>query len=198
MTDSGVTVVPRRVGPVARMLVAVLVWVPLGSLVIPVLDADLERSVAGLVVAGALAGMALAMTTALNHGFAPRVHGSVLEVWTLLGRQTVDLAALTAVEHQHLSWKHRPRLRLKDPVNLVTILPPRGEVRDAVARGVWEAAGRGVGVDPYVPPLLGLPALPGMPDRSASVVKDLAIFGATAVGLSVCAGLGLLVVQLRG
>lgn len=198
MTEPVTTVVPRRVGPVARVLVAALVGVPLGALAVPVLFPEVDRELAGPVVAVGLAAMSLAIVIALNYGFAPRVRGSVLEVRTLLGRQTVDLAALVTVGHQQLTWKSRPRLLLGDPANTVSIRPPRGQVRDAVARAVWEAPGRGVMVAPDAPPLLGLPPLPGMMDRSASLARDLAVHGGVMVGLCLAGALGTLLVLLRG
>jgi hypothetical protein len=201
MTEPETTVMPRRVGPATRVIIAVLIGLLPGALFVPLLHADPYSKATSLAAPGALAVMALAMEIGLNQGYAPRLRGSVLVVWTLLGRQTVDLSALVAVGCHKYVWNRRPWLRLSDPMNMITIRPPlggRADVRNAMSRAVWEAAGRGVSVAPDVPEELGLPPLPGMMDRGTSVSHQLVILGLALIGVSVSAGMGVLVVLLSG
>ena len=121
-----------------------------------------------------------------NIGVRPRVHGRYLEVTTLLGRQTLDLASLTGASY------HRSRssvsVRLRDPITDVTIVVPAGaSVHEAIREGLRAASQRGVVVPKRVAVLFGLPAMPGAPRTGAAVVilPMVVVFlaGAALVGL---------------
>lgn len=113
----------------------------------------------GLVVAVLFATLAI-----MNVGFQPRVRGRYLEVGTVLGRQSLDLAAIRRAGWQTgRSGTHM--LILSDPVTTLTLSLQFGDpaVTTALRQALLEAGQRGHVLPWRVTNHFGLPRMPGAP-----------------------------------
>lgn len=106
---------------------------------------------------------------ATNPGFRPRIQGRYLEATTVLGRQSLDLAALTGARWER-TRSGGVMLVLRDPVTDVMIsLPAGGAVHGAIREAVVAAYQRGVVLPRKVTGHFGLPSMPGAPRTGASI-----------------------------
>ncbi|MEU4601559.1 hypothetical protein AB0F43_01145 [Kribbella sp. NPDC023972] len=138
-------------------------------------------SAVGIVVIAMLVG---------NVGFGPRLRGQYLEVTTMLGRQSLDLAALTEARWEPgRSGGSSGMLRLRDPITDVAItLPVAAPVREAIRDGLHAAGQRGVVLPRRVSLMFGLPQVPGAPRNGTSRLPLILAFLAGAMLLGLIAG----------
>lgn len=125
-----------------------------------------------------------------NVAFRPRVQGQYLDVITVIGRQSLDLAALTGVrwERTHTGTQ---LLRLRDQITEVVItLPPPLPVREAIREGLAAAALRGLVIPRRVTTIFSLPEMPGAPrNKSYSYVALVLAFLAVSALVGLVVGL---------
>ncbi|NIK60303.1 hypothetical protein [Kribbella shirazensis] len=110
-------------------------------------------------------GIALVVSTLLvsNIGVRPRIRGRYLEVTTLIGRQSLDLSAVSAARWQRARGGS-VSLRLSDDLtDVVLVMPVPPEVFPVIKDALSAAAARGVVLPRRVTTLFNLPAIPGAP-----------------------------------
>ncbi|GAB2639976.1 hypothetical protein [Kribbella swartbergensis] len=119
-----------------------------------------------------------------NLGIRPRMCGQHLEVTTIIGRQSLDLTALTGARWQR-GRGGSVSLRLRDDLtDVVLVMPVPPQVFPRIKDGLSAVAARGVVLPRRVTPLFNLPAVPGAPlagQDSRYVPVILAILAGSAV-----------------
>ncbi|WP_427894285.1 hypothetical protein ACQHIV_13740 [Kribbella sp. GL6] len=117
-----------------------------------------------------------------NLGWHPRLNGPYLDVATLIGRQSVDLARLTATRWER-SRGGAIWIRLHDDITDVSIqIPVPYQVRPAITQALSDAITRGVQVPRRITNLFNLPPVPGAPRNGGS---NLAVLAGVLVGILV-------------
>lgn len=182
---------PRRISWVVRLGVTGAVGLFLSvPLVVVITQPGRNEALSLMAIVGASLGLVFVSLAIGNVGFAPRVNGQYLDVLTVLGRQSLDLAALTGVrcERTHTGTQ---LLRLRDQITEVVItLPPRLPVREAIREGLAAAAQRGVLLPRRVTTIFSLPEMPGAPrNKSYSYVALIVAFLAVSALLGLVVGL---------
>ncbi|GAA1553999.1 hypothetical protein GCM10009804_08620 [Kribbella hippodromi] len=124
-----------------------------------------------------------------NYGYRPRIQGQYLEVTTAVGRQSLDLAALSGA-----SWERgrsgSVSVRLQDDLTAVRVsIPVPPQVHPHLKDALYAAATRGVLVPQRVTRLFNLPDIPGAPRTGASWVPVIVGVLAGALVVGVVAGL---------
>ncbi len=182
---------PRRISRTARFGLAAILALLMAALLWVGISFSTDGGAAPMLAIGAVsAGLIFGALLVGNVGFRPRVQGQYLDVITVIGRQSLDLAALTGVRWERARGG-TTLLRLRDQITEVVItLPPPPAVRVAVREGLATAAQRGVVLPRRVSAIFGLPEMPGAPrDRSYSKVPLLLGFLAFSACLGLIAGL---------
>lgn len=142
-----------------------------------------------VVLVGTAAALIAGALLVTNLGVRPRIRGQYLEVTTLIGRQSLDLTALTGARWQR-SRSGSVSVRLSDDLtDLVLVMPLPPEVFPAVKDALSAAAARGVMLPRRVTTLFNLPEIPGAPRTGnnylpliAAVLAGSAVLGAV-IGL---------------
>ncbi|MGW7679827.1 hypothetical protein ACWGID_03755 [Kribbella sp. NPDC054772] len=154
---------PRRIP--AKVRYAVAGAVTLVFAVVPSLQPDgvTAARLSTVVMVATVLGLAAATLLVANLGFRPRIRGQYLEVWTLLGRQSLDLARIAEVRYEG-SLSGTTSLGLRDDVTDVLITIPVSPQVFPVLRDALLAAGqRGVPLPQRVTRMFNLPDFPGAP-----------------------------------
>ena len=141
--------------------------------------------------------LAVVLFAWLGTVWKPRTDGRVLEGTGVLGRQGIDLTALTAVAAA--TNRSKVSLTLRTPAGALTVdagaLHKAGPaVADVVGRAVWAGQEQGRYVVPVVAAAVwGMPVRPGAPKngRTGATGPALASVGVLLVGLVVGVVLGL-------
>ena len=177
---------PPRISRTVRYGIATVVGL-LVAVVLGLLFPSIDEGDAGpwLVLITMSVGIVVIALTLGNNGFRPRIQGQYLEVSTILGRQSLDLAALQGVRMERGRSGYY-MLRLRDPVTDVVIpmsfpAPVHRALRDAL-----DLAGhRGVVLPRRVTSHFGLPPMPGAPRNGFSILPMVVGFlaGASLIGL---------------
>ncbi|TCC26893.1 hypothetical protein [Kribbella speibonae] len=131
----------------------------------PFLPLALSDTTETVGIAGIVIVLMVAPVMVSNIGFRPRIQGQYLEVSTLLGRQSLDLAALTSARWEPgRSGGASGVVRLRDSITDVAIAVPAAQsVRAAIREGLRAAGERGVLLPRRVTGVFGLPPMPGAP-----------------------------------
>jgi hypothetical protein len=154
---------PRRIPAKLRYAVAGAVTLVLA--VVPSLQPDgvTAARLTTVVMVATVLGLAAATLLVANLGVRPRIRGQYLEVWTLLGRQSLDLARIARVRCER-SQIATAGLGLYDDVTDVQITMPVSPQVFPVLRDALLAAGqRGVPLPQRVTRMFNLPDSPGAP-----------------------------------
>lgn len=155
---------PRRIARTTRYGIAAV----MGVLVTVVLAYFIPRIDEGgpgpwIAIVTMVVGITVVALTVGNVGFMPRIQGQYLEVSSMLGRQSLDLAALTGVRWER--GRHgNVMLRLRDQLTEVAVsvpLPPA--VHQVLREALYAAGQRGVVLPTRVTTLFNLPPMPGAP-----------------------------------
>lgn len=184
---------PRRISRTVRFGLAAILSLLLAAPLLVVLRHSADGGVAPLLAIFAVsAGLVVVALMVGNPGFRPRIQGQYLDVITVLGRQSLDLAAVTGVRAERTrSGTHM--LRLRDQITEVVItLPAPPGVRQSIREGLVAAAERGVVLPRRVTASFGIPEMPGAPrNKSYSKVPLILAFLAAATCLGLVTGLAL-------
>jgi len=183
---------PRRISRTIRYGVSAILTV----LFLPILGFLGPWGVGGetgvMVAIGVFAvGITVVSLMVSNIGFRPRVQGQYLEVTTVLGRQSLDLTAVTGARWEPgYTGGASGVVRLRDPITDVAItVPVPGPVREAIHDGLLAAGQRGVLLPRRVSGLFGLPQMPGAPRNGKSRLPLVLAFLAASAGLGLIIGL---------
>jgi hypothetical protein len=151
------------VTPAVRRVVAAVIAVLATALFFIAARAGIMPMLFGFVMLG---GWFFALLVVVNHGFFPRLRGTMLEATTVLGRQSVDLASLVSIRCE-IGGRNQDWLRFSDPVNDIAIrqafFRKTSPFWSELAAAVWAAGHRGIVVPTRVSDILGLPRMPGAP-----------------------------------
>ncbi|MDX3000385.1 hypothetical protein PWY87_01800 [Kribbella solani] len=177
---------PRRVSATVRYAVTAGFVAVASVLAIVSIRAGIT---AAAIVIGSL-GLLWILLTLGNYGFSPRVRDRYLEVTTAIGRQSLDLAALSGARWER-GRSGSVSVRLQDDRTAVIVsIPVPAQVYPHLKDALHAAATRGVLVPQRVTRLFNLPDIPGAPRTGASFVP--VIVGVLAGALVVGVVMGLL------
>jgi hypothetical protein len=153
---------PRRVSRNLRFALATVVTLSLAAPLTIALRSSGDGGAVPLLAFGAAsAGILFVSLLVGNVGIRPRVQGQYLDVLTVIGRQSLDLAALTGVRWERAHGGTQS-LRLRDQLTDVLItLPPPLPAREPIREGLTAAAQRGVLLPRRVTTIFSLPEMPG-------------------------------------
>ncbi|MFF0340825.1 hypothetical protein [Kribbella sp. NPDC004875] len=180
---------PRRIPAKVRYAVAGAVTLVLA--VVPSLQPDgvAAARLATVVMVATALGLAAATLLVANLGFRPRIRGHYLEVWTLLGRQSLDLARIAGVRCER-SQSGTTGLGLRDDVTDVLItLPVSPQVLPLLRDALLAAGQRGVPLPQRVTRMFNLPDFPGAPPGGGN--RMLLIIGVLSAVIVLGAVIGL-------
>jgi hypothetical protein len=178
---------PRRVSRTLRFgLAAVVILLLAVPLLLAVRYSSDGGAVPLLAIGAVSVGILFVALLVGNVGFRPRVLGQYLDVVTVIGRQSLDLAALTGVRWERAHGGTQ-LLRLRDQITEVLItLPPPLAVREAIREGLAGAAQRGVVLPRRVTTIFSLPEMPGAPRNKSYSYVPLVL---ALLAFSACLGL---------
>lgn len=116
-----------------------------------------------VVLVGTAAALIASALLVMNLGVRPRLRGQYLEVSTLIGRQSLDLTALTGARWQRARGGSVSIQLRDDKTHVVLVMPVPPHIFPAVKDALAAAAARGVMLPRRVTTLFNLPAIPGAP-----------------------------------